>query len=113
MLQRGDFRSSPELDYEGWREVLRLQWGRYNPVVMEPKGFTGRARPRNLFGFAAMDLSCNAHRVERIQQDVRLDGVDYSYSIQVAGGSTIIESDQVGSSGRLRAGIFGRDGMVH
>jgi AraC family transcriptional regulator, positive regulator of tynA and feaB len=95
MVQRSDFRSSPELDYEGWRDALRPQWGRYSPVAMEPKAFTGRARARSLYGLAAIDLSCNAHRVERTQQDVRLDRVDhYFVFLQVAGGSTIIQNDQ-------------------
>jgi AraC family transcriptional regulator, positive regulator of tynA and feaB len=95
MLQRGDFRSTPELDYEGWRSALRPDWGRYNPVAMEAKAFTGRVRPRSLFGLAATDLSCNAHRVERTQQDVRIDGVDHYFIVfQVAGGSTIIQNDQ-------------------
>src|ERR1700754_375937 len=102
MLQRADFRSLPELGYEEWREMLRPQWGRYNPVPMEPKAFTGRARSRTLCGFAAMDLGCNAHRVERTQQDVRLDGADYYFVVfQVAGGSTIIQGDQ---TVRLTAG---------
>ena len=79
MVQRSDFRSSPELDYEGWRDALRPQWGRYSPVAKEPKAFTGRARARSLYGLAAIDLSCNAHRVERTQQDVRLDRVDHYF----------------------------------
>ena len=96
MVQRSDFRSSPELDYERWRDALRPQWGRYSPMVIEPRAFTGRARSRNLFGFAAMELGCNAHRVERTQQDVRIDGVDYYFVVfQVAGASTIVQGDQV------------------
>ncbi len=61
MHPSGDFLSTPELDYEGWRDALRPDWGRYNPEVVEPKTFAGRARPRSLFEFVAMDLSCNAH----------------------------------------------------
>jgi AraC family transcriptional activator of tynA and feaB len=95
MHPSGDFLSTPELDYEGWRDALRPDWGRYNPEVVEPKTFAGRARPRSLFGFVAMDLSCNAHRVARTQRDVRLDGVDHYFALfQVAGGSTIIQNDQ-------------------
>jgi AraC-like DNA-binding protein len=62
---------------------------------MEPKAFAGRARPRSLCGFVAMDLSCNAHRVERTQRDVRLDGVDHCYAVfQVAGHSTMSQNDR-------------------
>jgi AraC family transcriptional activator of tynA and feaB len=95
MHPSGDLLSTPELDYEGWRDALRADWGRYDPEVVEPKTFAGRARPRSLFGFVAMDLSCNAHRVARTQRDVRLDGVDHYFALfQVAGGSTIIQNDQ-------------------
>ncbi len=81
MHPSGDFLSTPELDYEGWRDALRPDWGRYNPEVVEPKTFAGRARPRSLFGFVAMDLSCNAHRVARTQRDVRLDGVNHYFAL--------------------------------
>src|SRR5260370_13124080 len=95
MHPSGDFLSTPALDYEGWRDALRPHWGRSNPEVVAPKTFAGRARPRSLFGFVAMDLSCNAHLVARTQRDVRLDGVDHYFALfQVAGGSTIIQNDQ-------------------
>jgi hypothetical protein len=48
MLLSDDFLSIPELDYEGWRDALRPQWGRYNPEAPEPKSFTGWARPRSV-----------------------------------------------------------------
>jgi AraC family transcriptional regulator, positive regulator of tynA and feaB len=95
MHPSGDFLGTPELDYESWIDALRPDWGRYNAEVVEPKTFAGRARPRSLFGFVAIDLGCNAHRVQRTQRDVRLDGVDHYFALfQVAGGSTIIQNDQ-------------------
>jgi hypothetical protein len=61
-----------------------------------PQAFIGRARSRSLYGFVAIDLGCNAHRVERTQRDVRLDGVNHYFVLfQVAGGSTIIQNDRV------------------
>jgi AraC family transcriptional activator of tynA and feaB len=95
MHPNGDFLGTPELDYESWIDALRPDWGRYNAEVVEPKTFVGRARPRSLFGLVAIDLSCNAHRVQRTRRDVRLDGVDHYFALfQVAGGSTIIQNDQ-------------------
>jgi AraC family transcriptional activator of tynA and feaB len=95
MLQRGDLLGNPALDYEGWRDALRPDWGRYNPEAVDPKAFTGRARPRSLCGFVAMDITGNAQRVERTQRDVRLDGLDHYYAVfQVAGESTMIQNDQ-------------------
>jgi AraC family transcriptional regulator, positive regulator of tynA and feaB len=95
MLQRGSFHSAPELDYEGWRDALRAQFGRYNPVVKDPKTFIGRARSRKPYGFVAIDLSCNAHRVERTDRDVRFDGVDHYFVLfQMAGASRIIQNDR-------------------
>jgi AraC family transcriptional regulator, positive regulator of tynA and feaB len=43
------FNGSPELDYEGWRDVVRL-CGQYNPEGIEPNAFTGSMRPVSIFG---------------------------------------------------------------
>jgi hypothetical protein len=91
----GDFPSAPELDYEGWRNAIRPQWGWYNPEAIEHKAFTGRARPRCVCGFVGMDITCNAPRVERTQRDVRLDDMEHFYAVfKVTGRSTIIQNDQ-------------------
>src|SRR6478672_95653 len=90
-----DLLSRPELHYEGWKDVLRPDWGRYNPEAIKPETFAGRVRPRSVCGFTAMDLACNAHRVERTRRDTRLDDMDHFYAVfQVAGGSTMIQNDQ-------------------
>lgn len=70
----GDFNSTPALDYEAWRVLLQSLCGRYSPVGAEINTFAGSVKPRNILGCAAVDLSCNAHRVERTHRDVRLDG---------------------------------------
>jgi AraC family transcriptional activator of tynA and feaB len=75
--------------------ALLRRRGRYTPVARESKFFTGRARARSLCGFVGVDLSCNAHRVERTQRDTRLDGVDHYFALfQVAGASTIVQNDR-------------------
>jgi AraC family transcriptional activator of tynA and feaB len=95
MLVGDDFLNSPELDLEGWRDALLRQSGRYIPVAKESEAFTGRARARSICGFIGVDLSCNAHRVERTQRDIRLDGVDHYFALfQVAGASTILPNDR-------------------
>jgi AraC-like DNA-binding protein len=96
MHQSDELLSTREFDYEGWRDAIRPDWGRYNAAAaMELKAFAGRARPRSLCGFVAMDLSCNTLHVERTQRDVRLDGVDHGYAVfQVAGHSTMIQNDR-------------------
>jgi AraC family transcriptional regulator, positive regulator of tynA and feaB len=95
MHPSGDFLTTSELDYEGWRDALRRDWGRYNPEVVDLQTFAGRARPRSLYGFVVIDLSCNAHRVERTQRDIRLDGMDYYFALfQVAGRMTIVQNDR-------------------
>jgi AraC family transcriptional regulator, positive regulator of tynA and feaB len=89
MNPRSDFLSTPELDYEGWKDLVRSICGRYTPDGIEPKTFAGRARARSFYGLVAVDLSSNAHRIERTQRDTRLDAVDHYYTIfQVAGQST-------------------------
>jgi AraC family transcriptional activator of tynA and feaB len=88
-----DFLSTPELNYEQWRDVLRPNWGLYTPD--DPKAFSGRVRSRSICGFNASDISNNVRRCERTQRDVRIDGVDHCYAVfQMAGRSTIVQNDQ-------------------
>jgi AraC family transcriptional regulator, positive regulator of tynA and feaB len=96
MNQIEDFLTTREFDYEGWKNALLPDWGRYNlGAPMESKTFAGRARSRRLCGFVAMDISGNAHRVDRTRRDVRLDGVDHYYAVfQIAGSSTVIQDDR-------------------
>jgi AraC family transcriptional regulator, positive regulator of tynA and feaB len=90
-----DFLSAPELDYDGFRAALREDWGWFSPVP-EANIFAGKVRMRRVFGFVAMDLTCNATRVERTELDIRRDDMAYYYvTVQAAGESTIIHDDRV------------------
>lgn len=83
--------STPALNYEQWRDMLRPNWGLY--TVDDPKGFAGRVRARHICGLNASHISNNILRCERTQRHVRLDGVDHYYAVfQVAGRSTIIQN---------------------
>ena len=96
MHSSGEFLSTPNLDYEAWRNVVRSICGRYTPDGIEPKTFSGRARARSVCGLRAVDLSCNALRLERTHQDVRADAVDHYYAIfQITGQSRIIQNDRI------------------
>jgi AraC family transcriptional activator of tynA and feaB len=95
MHSSGDFLSTPNLDYEAWRDVVRLICGRYTPNGIEPKAFSGRARVRSICGLKAVELSSNAHRLERTRQDIRVDARDHYYAIfQMTGQSRIIQNDR-------------------
>src|SRR6202045_3207523 len=95
MHSSGDFLSTPNLDYEAWRDVVRSICGRYTPDGIEPKTFSGRLRARSICGFRAVDLSSNAHRLERTRQDIRVDASDHYYAIfQMTGQSRIIQNDR-------------------
>jgi AraC family transcriptional regulator, positive regulator of tynA and feaB len=95
MHSSGDFLSTPSLDYEAWRDVVRSICGRYAPGGIEPETFSGRARVRSICGFRSVDLSSNAHCVERTHQDVRVDARDHYYAIfQMTGQSRIIQNDR-------------------
>jgi AraC family transcriptional regulator, positive regulator of tynA and feaB len=95
MHSSGDFLSTPNLDYEAWRDVVRSSCGRYTPDGIEPKTFSGRARVRSICGFRAVDLSFNAHGLERTHLDVRVDGMDHYYAIfQMTGQSRITQNDR-------------------
>src|SRR3979409_2686193 len=97
MHSSGDFLGTPNLDYEAWRDVVRSICGRYTPDGIEPKIFSGRARVRSICGFRPVDLSSNAHCLERTHQDVRVDARDHYYAIfQMTGQSRIIQNDRIG-----------------
>jgi len=51
--------------------LLRSPCGRYNPEDIDPKTFAGWVRPVNVCGFTALNIACNAGRVERTYRDVR------------------------------------------
>jgi hypothetical protein len=92
MMPSADFLSTPELNYEQWRDLLRPNWGLYTPD--DPEAFAGRVRSRSICGFNASDISNSIRRCERTQRDARLDGVDHCYAVfQIAGRSTLIQND--------------------
>jgi AraC family transcriptional regulator, positive regulator of tynA and feaB len=96
MVPNDEFNGEPALEYEEWKVLLRTLCGRYSPEGVEPKAFEGSVRPAHIFGLEAVDLSCNAHRIERTYRDVRLDGTDhYGAIFQFAGRSTVVQNDRV------------------
>jgi AraC family transcriptional activator of tynA and feaB len=95
MHPSSDFLSAPSLDHEGWRDLVRTICGWYSPNDIGLETFYGKVRARNICGFVAVDLSCNALRVERTLRDVRLDNMEHYYIIfQTAGQSTVVQNDQ-------------------
>jgi broad specificity phosphatase PhoE len=56
---------SSQLDYEGWRYLLRSMCGRYYSEGIEPNSFSGWVRAVSARGFTALDIGSNAQRVER------------------------------------------------
>ena len=92
-MPNADFLSTPELNYEQWRDLLRPNWGLYTPD--DPKAFAGRVRSQSICGFNASDIGNNIRRCERTQSDARVDGVDHCYAVfQIAGRSTLVQSDR-------------------
>src|SRR5215813_13044810 len=63
---------SSQLDYEGWRDLLRSMCGRYYSEGIKPNSFSGWVRPVNVRGFTALDIGSNAQWVKRTYQAVRL-----------------------------------------
>jgi hypothetical protein len=58
MHPSGDLLNTPELDYEGWRNALRPDWGWYNP-----KAIKSQYCPVNLRGMGQKANSGEAFRV--------------------------------------------------
>jgi AraC-binding-like domain len=93
---------SAQLGYEAWRDLFRSKSGRYYSEGIKPNAFTGWVRPVSVRGFTALDIGCNAHRVERTYRDVRLDGADHYFALfQVGGQLAMTHNDQ---AVRLAAG---------
>jgi hypothetical protein len=96
MRQFRDFAGEPRLPYDAWRDLLFSNYGRYNPEGIEPAGFVGWLRPLSTNGLTAVDLGCNAPRIERARRDIRLDGIEqYCLLFQVAGSSAFSQNDRV------------------
>ena len=95
MHPNDDFLSAPELDYDGFRAAMRDDWGWFTPA-RETNILASKVRTRRVFGFAAVDLTCNTTRLERTELDIRRDNMEYYYAVvQLAGGSAIIQDDRV------------------
>ena len=103
MPQSDDIGTTPLLDFEAWRALLRSNCGG-EVQVTAPNNFAGRMRPLNACGLEAAsvkiqwgvaDLGCSDHRLERSYRDVRCDGADhYLVVFQVAGQSAVNQIDR-------------------
>lgn len=95
MRPNDDFLSAPELDYDGFRSAMREDWGWFTPA-RETNIFASKVRTRRVFGFAAVDLTCSATRLERTEQDIRRDNMEYYFvTVQDTGELIIIHNDRV------------------
>jgi AraC family transcriptional regulator, positive regulator of tynA and feaB len=90
-----DLLSAPELDYDGFRAAMREDWGSFTSA-RETNIFASKVRARRVFGFAAVDLTCNATCLERTELDIRRDNMEHYYvTVRDTGESTIIHNDRV------------------
>jgi AraC family transcriptional activator of tynA and feaB len=95
MHPNDDFLSAPELDYDSFRAAMREDWGWFTPA-RETNIFASKVRTRRVYGFAAVDLTCNAARLDRTDLDIRRDHMEYYYvTVQDTGESTIVHNDRV------------------
>ena len=95
MLQNDNLPGGEQMDCEAWSASLRSLCGRHSLVDLDPNSFSGWLRALSVCGLTAVDVCCNAHRLERSHRDVRLDHLDhYKAVFQLAGQSTIYQNDQ-------------------
>jgi AraC family transcriptional regulator, positive regulator of tynA and feaB len=95
MHSNDDFLSAPELDYDGFRAAMRENWGWFTPA-RQTNIFSSKVRARRVFGFAAVDLTCNAPRLDRTGLDIRRDSMEYYYAVvRDVGESTIDHNDRI------------------
>jgi AraC family transcriptional regulator, positive regulator of tynA and feaB len=85
----------PVLDLEGWQALLRSHCCGYNVQRGDSKFFVGTLRPRSVSGLEAVDLSCNAYRVDRTLTDTRRDDIDhFALFFSTSGRLTLIQNDR-------------------
>jgi len=73
---------------------MREDWGWFTPT--RDTNFASRVHTRRVFGFAAVDLTCNATRMERTELDIRRDNMEHYYvTVPDIGESTIIHNDRI------------------
>jgi AraC-like DNA-binding protein len=84
------------LTHDQWRGKLQTLGARYELVGIDRGSFTGRLASRNICGFDAIELSCNAPGVERTRRDTRLDDISHYYVLfQRAGRMQLEQNDRV------------------
>ena len=89
MHPNDDFLSAPELDYDHFRNAMREDRGWLTPA-RETNIFASKVRTRRVLGFAAVDLTCNATRLERTELDIRPNDMEYyCVTAQATGDSTV------------------------
>jgi AraC family transcriptional regulator, positive regulator of tynA and feaB len=89
-----DFLSEARLDYDAWRERLQKICGRYNPEGIERNAFTGWIRRFEVCGFEALEIGCNAVRIERDHRDVRLDYADHYFVLFPLRGQSLMAQNE-------------------
>jgi AraC family transcriptional activator of tynA and feaB len=95
MLQSDGIAGAPMQNFEAWTDLVQRLYGGCRSEGIAPNAFHGWVRPLNVYGLAARDIGCNAHRVRRTQRDIRLDGLEHYFALlQISGKSAIIQNDQ-------------------
>ena len=112
MPQSDDVGTTPLLDFEAWRALLRSNCGR-DVEVTTPNAFAGWMRPFNACGLEATSVKINwesaapgysDHWVARSYRDVRCDSADHYLLIFQVAGQTGAYAGQDNGNGAVRAG---------
>jgi AraC-like DNA-binding protein len=91
----GQTQEAPALDPEAWQALLRSHCGGYNLQRGDCKLFVGTFRPRSVSGLEALDISCNAYRVDRTLTDIRRDEIDrFALFFLTSGRVTLMQNDR-------------------
>jgi hypothetical protein len=103
MFENSVFSEAAPLDYEMWRDVLRSQYGAEIAISERDASFVAWLPRFSVCGFEACgnriwsgsDARCNAYHGARMQQHVRLAGMDdYVAIFQSAGRAAVNQNDQ-------------------
>jgi AraC family transcriptional regulator, positive regulator of tynA and feaB len=88
----GQVRRAP-LTYGEWQGKLEMLGARYQLRGIDRGDFEGWLCARNICGFEAIDLSCNATRFERTRRDTSLDKVSHYYVLFQRTGQVQLEQN--------------------
>ncbi len=96
MTSNRHFRGLQRLDFDAFREQIRLYCGEYSPRATGCGDFSGAVLTKRVYGSNAVGVSGNFDRIDRTLSDTKRDQMDrYALIFLTAGRMTVLQNDRV------------------